>query len=182
MSKANTAKYVAMQRAITDGRVVVDRDRGCLIGKRGMPIGRVTPLGYVVVKIPRGYWHNDAVLYAHRVIWESAHGVLPADLQINHKNGVKTDNRIANLEVVTGSQNTKHAMDTGLSTTQGESHPNATLTNEAVLAVYARAWAGESMKELAAEFGATYSTIRSIKSGRWWRRVTGHVTASKKAA
>ena len=34
--------------------------------------------------------------------------------QVNHINGVKTDNYLSNLEMVTASENTQHAYDTGL--------------------------------------------------------------------
>jgi hypothetical protein len=41
---------------------------------------------------------------AHRLVWAHVHGEWPSG-QIDHKNGVRDDNRIANLRVATGSQN-----------------------------------------------------------------------------
>ena len=46
-------------------------------------------------------------LYAHRVIWALVSGEWPAG-QIDHINGVRTDNRLANLRVVTSAGNNRN--------------------------------------------------------------------------
>ena len=53
-------------------------------------------------------------LYVHRLVAESHIGAIPTGLEVNHINGEKTDNRLANLEVVTHAINTKHAWVMGL--------------------------------------------------------------------
>ena len=67
-------------------------------------------------KIPNGYLQVRAKIgekryhcYAHRIIWIYFNGNIPKGKMINHKNGIKTDNCLDNLEVVTCSQNRLHA-------------------------------------------------------------------------
>ena len=45
---------------------------------------------------------------AHRFIWESIKGVIPEGFELHHRNEIKTDNSIQNLELVTHQQNVKH--------------------------------------------------------------------------
>lgn len=47
-------------------------------------------------------------LKAHQVIWAIFHGVWPDDF-IDHINGIRSDNRIANLRVVTRAENAKNS-------------------------------------------------------------------------
>lgn len=45
---------------------------------------------------------------AHRLVWEKANGPIPYGLQVDHINGRRDDNRIANLRLVTVSQNAEN--------------------------------------------------------------------------
>jgi HNH endonuclease. len=87
----------------------IDAAAGIVYGKRGKPIRKIDSRGYLFVYSGAGF-----VGTCHRMIWESVHGPIPAGLQINHINGIKTDNRIANLELVTPSENIVHAYRHGL--------------------------------------------------------------------
>lgn len=61
--------------------------------------------------VSQGYRQGDidgVKFWAHRVIWASHYGEWPSD-QIDHINGVRDDNRISNLRVVTNQQNQRNA-------------------------------------------------------------------------
>ena len=65
------------------------------------PAGTVVRAGYIGVMID-GKRH-----YVHRIAWALHHGSHPAD-QLDHINGIKTDNRIVNLREATNAQNGKN--------------------------------------------------------------------------
>ncbi len=44
----------------------------------------------------------------HRFVWEAFRGEIPNGMQVNHRNGVKDDNRLVNLELVSNQQNQQH--------------------------------------------------------------------------
>ena len=65
-------------------------------------------------KLSLGSSNNRVYKTVHRLVMETWTGSVPEGLQVNHINGVKTDNRLCNLEWVTPSYNINHSYRTGL--------------------------------------------------------------------
>jgi hypothetical protein len=85
-------------------RIVINAEAGTIdrIRRNGTVqtnIGSVVGKGHLLVIV------NRKSSYAHRLIYEHVHGPIPTGMQIDHINEIKTDNRIANLRLVTQSQN-----------------------------------------------------------------------------
>jgi len=77
-----------------------------IYGKRGKLNPTINSAGYCVVSI---FLNKGAKqLRVHRVIAAEFIPNLENKPQVNHKNGIKSDNRIENLEWCTGSENVKH--------------------------------------------------------------------------
>lgn len=109
----------------------------------------------------------------HRLVMLAFVGPRPDGMQINHKNGIKTDNRLENLEYCTASQNMKHAHATGLQSNRGERHSRSKLTNEVVRGIVVRLSNGESPRSIAKDVGVDVTNVYHIRSGRIWSSVTG---------
>lgn len=60
------------------------------------------PNGYVEIKIDRRTYK------AHRLAWFYMYGNIPNNLQIDHKNGVRNDNRLGNLRLATQVQQSQN--------------------------------------------------------------------------
>ena len=89
---------------------------------------------------------------------------------VNHKNGKKNDNRMANLEWCSASDNMRHSY-RELSRTRlcGEFNNLSILTEKDVHSIRTLLSTGLSGKEIAEKFGVHHSTISKIKRNVNWK-------------
>jgi hypothetical protein len=80
--------------------------------KVGAVAGTKEKKGYINISI------EDRKQKAHRLAWLYIYGVWLTE-QLDHKNGLKDDNRIDNLRVATGSQNQANGSSTAISGYKG---------------------------------------------------------------
>lgn len=146
----------------------VDPDAGLVYGTRGVPIGSLDSSGYLQIDARN---RGLGMISAHRLIWEAVNGPIPDGHEINHGDGVKTNNRITNLELVTHAENIQHAYRTGLKTNRGEKHPSRRLNNAAVREIRRDRAAGVSALELAGRFGVTDKSIYNVLRRLTWSHV-----------
>lgn len=138
---------------------------------KGKTIKLVTAThGYIHV----GFSYNEKykTLKVHRLVWEAFNGEIPKGMQINHKDGVKANNQLDNLEVVTRQENIRHAVRTGLHNNRGERYSRVKLSNEKVLEIRRRYAAGDILqKELAIEYGVSSKHISRIVRRTEWTHI-----------
>lgn len=118
----------------------------------------------------------------HRLVAEAFLGQCPSGIEVNHKNGKRSDNRIENLEYVTRRENLRHAIDAGLWIPKcrippekalhiGEKNGRSKLTEEDVRSMRIAHSGGEATRLLARRFDVSKSTVWNIVSLRKWRHV-----------
>jgi hypothetical protein len=85
--------------------------------RRGRKLKIMNPVdnmkaGYLRIALSRD--GHTKLCYIHRVVAEAYIPNIENKPMVNHINGIKTDNKVENLEWVTGQENRDHAFDLGL--------------------------------------------------------------------
>jgi antitoxin component HigA of HigAB toxin-antitoxin module len=116
--------------------------------------------GYLAVGVKES--GRSRTLYVHRLVAEAFLGKPSDKNEVNHIDGNKQNNNLANLEWTTHSANLQHAF-------KNELHKQRSLTPEEVKSIRAGLLIGKKADDLAAIYGVTKSAISHIKYRRSWR-------------
>lgn len=137
-------------------------------GGQGCRAGRIlTPaidnLGYARIHL---HQHGiSRTLKLHRIV-AAAFVSNPNNYpEINHKDGVKANNKATNLEWTTRSKNIQHAFDTGL---KFPSRSNVKLTDDKVLQIRKLRRDGLTLRALADLFNVGETTISHVVHYHYW--------------
>lgn len=109
----------------------------------------------------------------HRLVAEVFIPNLDKKAVVNHKNGIKTDNRVENLEWLSSSENNIHALRTGLKgILKGECIYTAKLNREQVeyIRIHCKPYDKElGIRPLSKQFGVSSKAIRDCVYRRSWK-------------
>lgn len=126
--------------------------------------------GYLQLNLYNKF-HKRKMFSVHRLVMFAFHGI--SDLQVNHKNGDKSNNRIDNLEYVTQTENNQHALKTGLrKMPKGEKRYNSKLSKSDV--IYIRKMLDSKKMTgcaLAEKFKVSFQLISNIKRNLTWKHL-----------
>lgn len=143
-------------------------DRGYLMKARGLGEKKVhtTASGYNSISC------NGRSYFVHRLVYEAFNGSIPNDLEINHINGIKNDNRLENLEVVTKSENIRHAIALGLKPAMvHETNGMAKLSESQYVELIQMILNGYSNTEIADKYGLHNRYISLVRGKKRLRSI-----------
>ncbi len=128
-------------------------------------------LGYRYVVLSKN--NNSKNLYIHRLVLKAFVPNPQNKPQVNHKNGIKDDNKLENLEWCTRSENAKHACKMGLwSDHKGENNNYSKLNNNQVVMIKKILKLKKYyQREIGKMFGVHQMTISRIQRGLIWHHV-----------
>lgn len=127
-----------------------------------------TSTPYNRIHLNRGCGRRDYPV--HLLVLETFRGPKPEGKQGAHDNGIRTDNRLANLMYKTPAENVADKIRHG-TTSRGELNPRAKLKVEQVMEIRAAALATVTQRQLAAKYDVSIRLVQKIRAREIWRHV-----------
>ena len=150
---------------------------GCVSGPRRAKLaGYRDKNGYCCVGLYAG-GQRPSNVKVHRLVAAAFIGPIPEGMQVNHINGVKHDNRVENLEIVTLADNIRHSFNVlgrkgrNVRPVFGSGHHHASLTEDEVAMIRHLYAKGARQVDLAMCFRTPQTNISRIVRGEAWRHV-----------
>ena len=126
--------------------------------------------GYLTVNLYQGRKTLHSSHCVHVLVLEAFRGKRPPGMVANHKNALKFDNRLENLEWTTLHGNARHAVEMGL-TCKGEAHGKARLREEDIKRIRRLGKEGTSPTNLAHLYGISRPHVHNILNGKVWAHI-----------
>lgn len=158
-----------MKRIPIDNIEYYADENGNIYNKRGRKLKGHNLNGYIQI----GLSPNRKMFLIHRLI---ALTFIPNPLnlpEVNHKNGLKIDNSVDNLEWCTSKYNMKHASENGLlKPVKGIKHYMVKLTEEQIIEIRQLYSSGNyTQKELGTLFNVSTTYILRIVNYHIWKSI-----------
>ena len=168
--------YIGYYQVSNLGRVKSLIRKRCLIEKILKPAIGTT--GYPYVNLANGVIRKK--FKVHRLVAEAFITNSEGKSDVNHINGIKTDNNLINLEWNTRSENIQHAYDNGLNynnPSYGIKHHKTTLSEDDVINIYKEEHNRKtnSYNKIAMKYNTTKRVIYSIKNKETWKEITNKI-------
>jgi hypothetical protein len=145
-------------------KTVTDPETGCWIWTGPVAGGHE---GAQYPQMRGGEWRHQ---YAHRVMWELHHGLLPKGAQVCHSCDESLCINPDHLFVGTNAINRADSV-AKLRHAKGESHGLHRWPAETVLAIRADRATGMKLKDIVVKHGVPFKTVEKICTGKTWRHL-----------
>jgi len=160
--------YEGTHEVSTEGRI--RRTCDCANTKKGHVLKpELSNCGYFLIGLHGG--GKKTFCTVHSIVVRAFLGGCRYSFEVNHRDGVKTNNRLSNLEYLTHSENKNHAVRL-LGSGSGSHNGNSKLTESAVKDMRLLHHAGVSYSDCGRRYSVTPSVARKAIIGFTWKNLS----------